>query len=162
MKKLLVLSLVLAIGAVSSAALTLTTPKTELGLGELATFTVASNAGAKSFMIYAIIDDGGVGVLSSPVVLTGDPALNAVNPYTEAGWGTGYEVGLANGTVVKVVAGDFFTFQFSSDVKGTAVVSIWDAANGFVAADQAITMTVVPEPMTMGLLALGALFLRKR
>ena len=162
MKKLMVLSLVLAMTAVSSAALSLVSDKTVLNPGEVASLTLSSDVGGKGFLLYAIVAEGGVGAITMPNLLTGDSALNAVGAYTEAGFGTGYEVTLANGVVAKVEAGDFLTFSFSSAIEGTALVAVYDDALGYNAPAASVAMTVIPEPMTMGLLGLGALFLRKR
>ena len=162
MKKMLVLALVLAVAGLANAGLTLTASKSTLALNEVATFTLSSDVGGKGFLLYAIVREGGKGAVTAPVVSTGDPALNAVKAYTEAGFGTGYEVTLANGVVNKVVAGNFMTFTFSSAIQGTANVAVYDDALGYNAPAASVAMTIVPEPMTMVLLGLGGLFLRKK
>jgi hypothetical protein len=169
MKKLMVLSLVLAIGAVSSAALTLAVDKTELLPGEIATFTITSSKGADNtagwggWVGYLVVENG-AGVLSNPIRITGDSGLSSANLYTEDGFGVGYEITVGSSPTAGAVSGQQYTFSFSSLVEGFTSVALFDDAVGYGAGDAVgrYAMTVVPEPMTMGLLSLGALFLRRR
>lgn len=170
MKKLMVLSLVLAMAAVSSAALSplsLSVDKTELNLGEIATFTVDSTKGSDNAVGYGgwvgyLVVTNGDGVLSDPIRFTGDGALSSANPYTEDGFGVGFEITMGSSPTAGAVSGKQFTFSFSSAIEGITNVAFYDDAMGYDAPVAAYDITVVPEPMTMGLLSLGALFLRRR
>ena len=163
MKKLLVLSLVLGMATLASATLeiSMTANKTNLTVGEVATITVtgpAANWGG-----YIIVEDNGsIGALSSPADLQG-VNLFSYSDYEEAGWGFGYEITYADSTVGGIAAGPQWTILFSSDVEGTATVSLWDGAGTFEAPEGGVlSFVVTPEPMTMALLGLGGLFLRRR
>ncbi|MHC4121856.1 MAG: hypothetical protein ACYSWO_30690, partial [Planctomycetota bacterium] len=98
MKKLMVLILVL--GLTSAANAVLIQVDGQIGetfdVQEKATITVVSEDDL-NWLGYLIIEDSGLGELSNPVAATlaGDPALAGATPYTEAGWGDGYEITVA-------------------------------------------------------------------
>ena len=164
MKKLLVLSLVLGIASLATAALSMSADKTVLMPGEVATITVSGPG--ENWLGYIIVEEGGVGALSNPTWLfTPSAGLAYADPYTEAGWGIGYEFAPTADAPSTPPEGAQITFDFSSAGVGTAVVSLWDGLGAFESPEGGfLTFTVaeIPEPATMVLLGLGALVLRKR
>lgn len=160
MKKLMVLALVLGFVGLANAGLSISAPKTDLLPGEVATITVTSDHG-NAWLGYLVLADGGVGALADGIaVAAGD--LGAAIAYTEAGFGTGFEITTASSTVGGLKPGTQWTFNFSSADAGVANVLMYDDAAGYSAPVSAIAFTVIPEPMTMGLLALGGLFIRRK
>jgi hypothetical protein len=165
MKKLLLLTLVGALTSAASATLTMNPGGGGtycMLLGDTLTIEISESTGDQAGMlVYAIVEDGGVGALSNPVVLSAAGELGAANPYSYAGWGTGFE--LASGsTTGQVQAGVQWTVQYyCANLVGNAVISIWDGGGSFEAPDDYI-MIIAPEPTTIALLALGGLFLRRR
>ncbi|HIJ71949.1 MAG TPA: PEP-CTERM sorting domain-containing protein, partial [Planctomycetes bacterium] len=65
----------------------------------------------------------------------------------------------------EVYAGEWYTFDITIPTDATvgATFGIDVLSSGFsIVQDAALTLTVVPEPITMALLGLGGLFLRRR
>jgi len=165
MKKLLVLSLVLAVASLATAGLSMTY------VGEK--FMVHSDEG----LIGGI--NAGIGIIG-PVAVHGDLVLRSPGPaatpaitvYSGAEaleFGLPYDGGFNNlawGTADPVNA-EPAGFWFSMAVPGLIEVQQGDHTvqvdliDGFGTPLQSMFF-VIPEPMTMGLLGLGALFLRKR
>ncbi|MBN2514200.1 MAG: PEP-CTERM sorting domain-containing protein [Sedimentisphaerales bacterium] len=168
MKKLMVLSLVLAMTSVSLAGLSLTADKTAGILpGEVIQIQLVNEKGGiEGFALgYAIVPSGMAGLLSGAALTDGAGNQSSANAYTEDGFGTGYEITLAdtNPGGAGLKAGIQATFMWTApDVRGIYDVVFFNDAMGYNAPESAISLEVVPEPMTMGLLSLGALFLRRR
>jgi len=182
MKKLMVLSLVLAIGAVSSA--TLEMKATDLGSGSFLIEIIQSapnEAGTGGIMTIDVgtaevsemkilpkndyRTEGGMPTMygwnwmaqSILVQADGDVRIQAV-PNAGAGTpGIGSVVDVIQQTVYTNTASFVLTLTEQTDVglyfSGT---NAWDGST------LGQTLTLIPEPMTMGLLGLGALFLRRR
>lgn len=164
MRKLLVLFLVLGFTSAANAVLIQVD-----GLGgetaevqEKATITVISED-TLNWLGYLIIEEGGKGTLSNPAgtALAGDPALAGATEYTEAGWGTGYELTVAGSASFPVGVGTQFSFDYTGTLGDTAKISLFVDPE-YVVPVASVGVNVVPEPMTVVLLGLGALFLRRR
>ena len=164
MKKLMVLTLVLALTSAANAVLI----EVDGQVGETfdvqgkVTISIVSED-ALNWLGYLIVEDGGLGDLSIPVstALAGDPALSGATPYTEAGWGDGYEITVAGSASFPVGVGTQLTFDFTGNVGDTATISLFlDPEYSVPVAS--VALNVVPEPMTILLLGLGGLFVRRR
>ena len=164
MRKLLVFVLVLGFASAANAVLIEVD-----GLGgqtvdvqENATITVISED-SQNWLGYIIIEEGGNGVLTNPAAtaLAGDPALAGATPYTEVGWGTGYELTVAASASFPVGTGTQFSFDYAGLPGDTARISLFVDPE-FVVPAASVALNVVPEPMTIMFLGLGVLFLRRR
>ena len=166
MKKLLVLGLVLALTSMASAVITQNPGgggTYDLMVDTTLTIEISESTGNQAGMlVYVIVEDGGDGALSNAIATSKAGELGDTTPYTESGWGVGYE--LASGsTTGQVEAGVQWTVDYyGANVGDSCVVSIWDGGGSFVTPDDYITINVIPEPMTIALLGLGGLFLRRR
>jgi len=156
MKKLLVLVLVLGMVSVGSAAVIDTITVTYAG----DTFTVTSSAvqevdlGLGNDPI-----DGGHSWYSDAVVLTAAGGLGYATVYP--GDYDGIDFGTLSGGGFAVGAGDWITFTYTGprELNGNVIFDFYDYAVGY---DPIGTITATPEPMTIALLGLGGLFLRRR
>jgi len=164
MRKLLVLFLVLGLASAANAML-ITVDEQEGDSFEVnikSTITVVSED-ASSWLGYLIIEEGGAGSLENVVILDAAGDIGAASAYTEAGWGTGFELSASMSPtgVPAVAAGSQFGFDYVGAVGDIATISLFTDPEYITPADS-VNVTVVPEPMTVVLLSLGALFLRRR
>jgi hypothetical protein len=164
MRKILVLFLVLALAsAVNATIITVDDQQGEsFEVDELTTITVVSED-ASSWLGYIIVEEGGAGSLENVAVLDAAGDLGAASAYTEAGWGSGFELSASMGPagVPAVAAGSQFSLDYIGAVGDTATISLFVDPE-YTTPVASVNVTVVPEPMTIILLGLGGLFLRRR
>jgi len=168
MRKFLVVALVLGIASAANAVVIYvdgSDPGESIEIGEGLT-PVISVVGedASSWLGYIIIEEGGTGALGNAVNLDAAGDMGAVSPYAEAGWGSGYEltIAMSPGGAPAVAVGPQFTLDYVGGVLGeTVTISLFVDPEYGTPADS-VTITVVPEPMTVILLGLGGLLLRRR
>ena len=164
MKKLLVLFLVLGLASAANAML-IKVDEQEGDSFEVdikSTITVVSED-ASSWLGYLIIEEGGAGSLENVVILDAAGDIGAASAYTEAGWGTGFELSASMSPtgVPAVAAGSQFSFDYVGAVGDIATISLFTDPE-YATPAASVNVTVVPEPMTVILLSLGALFLHRR
>ncbi len=168
MRKLLIVALVLGIASATDAALIYVDgvdpgPSIEIAEGVTAVISVVSED-ASSWLGYLIIEEGGTGELSNPAKLDAAGDMGAISAYSEAGWGVGHEltIAMSPGGAPAIAVGPQFTLDYVGGVLGeTAQISLFVDPEYGTPADS-VAITIVPEPMTIILLGLGGLFLRRR
>jgi hypothetical protein len=170
MKKLLVLVLVLSMATLANAALVLTIdgPATLL-TGETGTYTIGYS-GADLGLVSSDVDviatlgsiGGGAGITTNR-----DVALDVFGINGATG---NYECAIINDVLATDLGSPLMSFQFTAGmVTGPAVIQLldngqmdttWTIIEGAVLPTMNVMIT--PEPMTLGLLALGGLFIRRK
>ena len=170
MKKLLVLALVLSVATMANAALQLTiTGPSELATGATGTYTVGYGGDA---ILGSDVDvTGTLGTIGGGLAITSnrDAALdyfgiNVASP--------NYECAIINDIAGTDMGSPLFSFQFTAPAflppGGVAHIQLLDNAqldlnwNQVMDAVMPSFRVFAPEPMTLGLLGLGGLFLRRR
>ena len=163
MRKILVLFLVLGMASAANATIIkvddLEGESFEVDLQT--TITVVSED-TSSWLGYIIIEEGGAGSLENVVVLDAAGDSASAGPYTEVGWGTGFELtAAATNENPPVAVGNQFSLDYIGEVGDTATISLFLDPE-YTTPVASVNVTVVPEPMTVILLGLGGLFLRRR
>ncbi len=164
MKKLLVLALVLGLAGAANAGL-VEVDATKINPGETATFSVVSPEGEGNWAGWLEISTTGTGDLG-PLTLTAKAPVGEADTFVkgeaELGYGGWYQFSIVSTNPGnQPVPGVQATMTFSGAEGDTGTVTLWDAT-GAVAIQDPVTVEVIPEPMTLGLLGLGGLFLRRR
>ena len=161
MKKILVLMLVLGIASMATAALTLSGP-TQVAVGGTITITVTADAesvddfpGDYGYIYVGSDSFSNVTMLSS----MSDGDMSVIIIYAYDFYFKGLDDTGQSSPFLSV--GDWLTFDVTADstTQGNTITITLDS-NLF--ADDTHVITVIPEPMTIGLLGLGGLFLRRR
>jgi hypothetical protein len=164
MRKILVLFLVLGLASAANAMLIKVDDQEgdSFEVDTTSTITVVSED-TSSWLGYIIIEEGGAGSLENVVVLNAAGDLGAAETYSEAGWGTGYQLSASMGPAgdPPIAAGSQFSLDYVGAVGDTATISLFLDPE-YTTPVASVNVTVVPEPMTVILLSLGALFLRRR
>ena len=175
MKKILVLTLVLGMVSLANATLTITVDGQDVGdeitikPSDDIMIGVYSDVDGVGYDAYAaIIIDAAAGKLGSWV---GDPIVYDLTPgdpiaeftyYGEAL--AGFDTYLLNNSTLDVEnqpsAGLAFEIKFHCDAEGDVVIKLDNDAWGNTV--DTLTIHQIPEPMTLALLGLGGLFLRRR
>jgi hypothetical protein len=168
MKKLLALMLVLGLSVAANATLSIRVDGVDVGatidLEDITSSTVIgiySDTGGYSPFGYIIVEEGGSGSLVNGAETTdaGDGILAYTSAYSEDDWGVGYEWSAANNPPNTSNADTiWFTYNLTDAAKDD-VISLWVDPEYDTAED---TLTIIPEPMTIALLGLGGLLLRRR
>jgi hypothetical protein len=167
MKRLVALLLVLTLASATQAVILEIdgVPATDVQIAEgvISNITIVSED-ASSWLGYIVVNDGGTGVLSDAVILPDAGDLATATPYTEEGFGTGYELIAASSPAGNppLGAGPQFNLNYSGGINGqTATISLYLDPD-YTTPVASMNVSIVPEPVTIALLGLGALFLRKR
>jgi len=182
MKKLFVLVLVMAVAPMASATIGLTAPGTAAP-GDTIGISLIADAGEQvSTVVLALVTDNGASGNVIPgtwnsAFLSSVPGENGL-AYSIYGFTAG---DLINATAAdeigEFVTGTLYTYQYTIDI-GAALGSVinftiedllnWGITSGVTLFDGSTpamgntSVEIVPEPMTLGLLGLGGLFLRRR
>ena len=160
MKKLFVLTLVLGLASGATAAITLANkPAEPINVGETVTIGVQnSQNGAYSGWLF-VTDSSVADYENVAFTSAGDPSgASTLTEYPEyPGW---IEFTVASIPPIQVAAGEHIQVELIGAAEGTMRLEVYDTS-GEVLLDSA-EVTVVPEPMTIALLGLGGLFLRRR
>jgi hypothetical protein len=173
MKKLLVLMLVLGLASTANAYIELRiggspAPGTlDVVAGDTAAIQVYDdNTTQNGYVGYIIVESGGDGVLNNAVVEASAGSSGDASAYSYYGWGAGYTL-TAMSITGDIAAGHHFTITY--DAAGlsegdSAVISLWDGRTTPTAYSEvgSMNINIVPEPITIALLGLGGLFLRRR
>lgn len=162
MEKLLVFTLVLGLASGASAALTLVgAPTDPINIGETVTITV-NNSEDGAYSGWLEIPDPGVADYDGDPVFTAAGNPGGASTVTAAadypGW---YEFTVASFPPNPTIsAGDHIQVTVTGIGEGATALNLY-ANDGVTLLDSA-AITVIPEPMTIALLGLGGLFLRRR
>ena len=173
MKKLLVLLLVLGITTMASAYTVTfeyrdaagTTPISEVDIAS-PSFTLAVvgtyvGGDANSHKMYDQFENIGAG--SDYADFTGSTMFAAAGGFKALGSYNatydGYDLSWGDASTGQTDA-DMFLFSLTASAEGTLNISTYDS--DYTAVLETFSIPIVPEPMTIALLGLGGLFLRRR
>lgn len=161
MKKVLVVMLVLGLVSAANAALTLKPGGASVDVGKSMAVLVNSSAGGAYQGWLEIVNPAIADFDNAPAILAaGNTGGNSsMTAYPE--FGAWYNFTIASLDPAKpILAGDHVQINIKGIAQGKTVLNLYadDAATLLDTKD----ITVVPEPVTLVLLGLGGLFLRRR
>ena len=166
MRKLLILMLVLGVASLASATVVISGP-TSVVAGSTYSYSL-SNTDTANYGGYVYVDYAGNpgGAMLSNVGMNTTNLTGALSLYDTTYLPDGFLFVAASGAgTTEVFAGEWFTFDMTipagAQVDDVFGIDILDLNWGLVQ-DPALAVTVVPEPMTLCLLGLGGLLLRRR
>ena len=161
MRKLLILVLVLGMASMASATISFVTNSATVGTGGSVTVSVSSDADDTAWSGY-IGYSPGIASLTAVSSLTAAGTERAV---TDPGYAGYFKLLAADGSdpFTSVDSGVQFTGNLAAGLStGTYTINLWGASWTAGPLADTFTLTVVPEPITLALLGLGGLFLRRR
>jgi hypothetical protein len=161
MKKLLTLSLVLGLAAMANAVPTLVisgSDTIDYTAGGLATVVITSDD-VNPYQAWLTIESG-PGAAAGAMVILPNAGSSASVDTGYAGWWGAEALSLSTTEADWVKAGDHFTLDIIGSAEGEIVLGLYEGDG--VTPINSVTIHSVPEPLTMGLLGLGGLFLRRR
>lgn len=157
MKKLMVLALVLGVAALANAGLVLKVDGADVAgpvkVNPGAEVKVSIFGDAKAYNAFTEITGG---ISYGAFAFTGN-AGDMSKSEALAGYPGWYLLTVAGGPSAPTTAGEQVLVTLKVDQDG--VFNLYDGDEQFLSG---IAFTVIPEPMTMGLLALGGLFIRRK
>ena len=160
MRKLLMLVLVLAVGSVANAGLSIVVPA-EVSVGDVVTIQVVSDD-TLQYDAYIQMQANGLAAWDATRIMPITVPAAGLVYYGEAmaGWDT-YKIVNSDPSVSEIPRepGVGFEFDVLALAEGTVDFGLFDSGFGPL---QNATLTIVPEPMTLALLGIGGLFLRRR
>ena len=169
MKKLLLLVLILGLTSVASAAYSYNWSASQGVVGTAIVLDIDRTAHTGSwgyaFKMYDP-DEGGVGDIADMTGAAFGGAQGSAPPAAISAYSAtydGYDLTAgavsAEGTDV-YAAGTMFSLTIMPSATGTLTITNYDT--DYVTPIDSATITIIPEPMTIALLGLGGLFLRRR
>jgi hypothetical protein len=188
MKKLLVVLMVLSMAAIVNAALVINvngkTGGASIGPNETATISIVASEEPSPSNLYLFVTDGSFGTVSGGSVVfssaagemalhhegAGDQYVNTVHQYGWLDATQTYYINLTANTNSSVVNGTVVdSVTYRAEIAGDSTIilgGIVDDGQGeggyLMAVWDTVVIHQVPEPMTMALLGLGGLLLRRR
>ena len=161
MKKLLMLILVLGIASTANALVVSISPD---GTGTSTTLTISSdtfNVGYDYFLVVSDNTNGDISAITATADAGGDSVVTsygAAAGYDDAWQVKAQDLNAATPHADDIEIGTHFNVTINYTGGGSALLI--ELVNGNLT--QLDTYTVTPEPMTIALLGLGGLFLRRR
>jgi hypothetical protein len=164
MKKLLVLILVLGLCSTANATVSWYINGSPAGAtADVLTTDVIQVHSTDStvYLALALTSNTAVDLANGAVTTNAGDAGN-ITAYSYAGYGDGYYMSAATLGSVAPAAGVQFTMDVANaSIDDVATLYLWVDPDYTTTVDT-VTITVVPEPVTIALLGLGGLFLRRR
>ena len=164
MKKLLVLMLVIGLASMASAAYTLSGP-TVVATGGTITISIMQDSTVQNPPdVLILLETTEPGSLGNAIALPAAGELRSIVPFSYAG-PNAYN-GVAGSLTGQLTTGAHFTVDFTAPgTTGTAVIDLYSPSSDWLLGNpvtDTLTITIVPEPMTVVLLGLGGLLLRRK